>query len=117
MSTETFAAQFVTKGREVVSKTLSEIAARQSGRGDLPIEDIRLGQSMTRLSHNLDALERGDERPYSSEDEQARDFAQAQIDRIEALGDKATAKDFPHAPRSDEAAPRDRTPRRPTRRP
>lgn len=93
-SNEELRVEFVANGREIVRKRGHEIQARQSEHGELSIADIRLGQQMTRLSHNLDALEAGVGLPHSPADEHARDIVLAQIDRIEAIADKATAKDF-----------------------
>jgi hypothetical protein len=70
MSTEV--QHLVAQGRVMISDTLRELDTR-SQQGELSIADIRHLPRLTRLGHQLDALEDGSDLPYSPSDEQARD--------------------------------------------
>jgi len=82
---------FVADARQVIDRGTRELDAR-SQQGELSIADIRQLRQLIRMGHQLDALEAGTDPPSSPDDDRARDVAEAVIDRVEALGDKADAK-------------------------
>lgn len=83
--------EFVADARKVLERGTRELGDKPEG---LSLADLRLLRRWIRLGVQLEAIETGTEPPCSLTDDRLRDTAEAVIDRVEDLGDKASVKDL-----------------------